>query len=171
MRKPVLLTSLALCAAITFAYADDPGRSTNSNSYYFYTKRLTTTDAGVVSVPSRFKLSVETSWRGIDAQGTDLPDNRVMMRLYDPDHNHTALTAQMDLETAEKLQRELAEIIAKKRQNPAFQYRPELYTPDKIPKGRFLGGDENGVAIIELTFPSGRTEVLNGPTSAPKKAK
>jgi len=150
IRKPVLLTSLALCAAITFAYAGTPERSAKSNSYYLYTKALTTTESGVVAVPSRFKWSIETSWSGIDAQGKDLPDTRVMMRLYDPDQNFTALTAQMDLETAEKLQRELGDIIAKKRQNADYQYRPQLYDSSLIPTGRITGIDNNGEAIIEL---------------------
>jgi hypothetical protein len=48
-------------------------------------------------------------------QGKPVPDSRVMLRRYDPDHNFNALTAQMGLETAETLQRELAGIIAKKR--------------------------------------------------------
>ena len=65
----------------------------------------------------------------------DLPDTRVMMRLYDPDHNFTALTAKMDLATAEKLQRELADIIAKKRKNADYQYRPQLYDSSLIPTG------------------------------------
>lgn len=91
--------------------------NTKSNSYYLYTKALSTTGAGVVAVPSRFKWSIETSWSGVDAQGKDLPDARVMMRLYDPAQNFTAITAQMDLETAETLQRKLADIIAKKREN------------------------------------------------------
>ena len=125
-----ILTSLALCAAIAVAYAEAPDRSTKGNSYHLYTKALTITDAGVVAVPSRFKWSVETSWSGIDAQGKDLPDTRVMMRLYDPDHNFTVLTAQMDLETAEKLQRELAKIIAKKRENPDYQYRPPHFNAE-----------------------------------------
>ena len=150
IQKPLLLISLALCAAITVAYAGTPEQSTKSNSYYLYTKALTTTDAGVVAVPSRFKWSIETSWSGIDVQGKDLPDTRVMIRLYDPDQNFTALTAQLDLETAEKLQRELADIIAKKRENPNYQYRPQLYDSSMIPTGRLKGVNKDGEAIIEL---------------------
>ncbi len=149
-QQPVLITSLALCAAITVAYAAAPERRTKGNSYYLYTKALTMTDAGVVTVPSRFKWSIETSWSGIDAEGKDLPDTRVMMRLYDPDQNFTALTAQMDLETAEKLQRELAEIIARKRENPNYQYRPQLYDSRLIPISEIKGVDKNGELIIEL---------------------
>ncbi len=171
-RKMVLVGSSVLIAAITVAFGGSPERVVNHNSYYLYTKALTTTDAGVVAVPSRFKWSVETSWRGMDAQGRDLPDKRVMLRLYDPDQNFTAITAQMDLETAEKLQRELSDIIAKKRQNPDFQYRPQLYDPSLIPAGEIKGVDEDGVAIIELTYPgSNRSEILRGPTSASKNAK
>jgi hypothetical protein len=125
-----ILTSLSLCAAIAVAYAAAPDRSTKGDSYHLYTKALTITDAGVVAVPPRFKWSVETSWNGIDAQGKDLPDTRVMMRLYDPDYNFTVLTAQMDLETAEKLQRQLADIIAKKRHNPDYQYRPPHFNAE-----------------------------------------
>ncbi len=150
LQRPFLLASLALCAAITVAYAAASERSTQGNSFYLYTNALTMTDAGVAAVPSRFKWSIETSWSGIDAQGKDLPDTRVMMRLYDPDHNFTALTAQMDLETAEKLQRELADIIAKKRQNPDYQYRPQLYDSSLIPTGEIKGVDKNGELIIEL---------------------
>ena len=91
-RKLSLLASLALFAAITVTYAGTPERRTKSNAYYLYTKALSTTDEGVVAVPSRLKWSIETSWSGIDAQGKDLPDTRVMLRLYDPDHNFTALT-------------------------------------------------------------------------------
>lgn len=121
-----------------------------SNSYYLYTKALSATESGVVAVPSRFKWSIETSWSGIDAQGKDLPDTRVMMRLYDPEHNFTALTAQMDLATAEKLQRELADIIAEKRKNADYQYRPQLYDSSLIPTGEIKGIDRNGELIIEL---------------------
>ena len=150
MKKHVLLISLTLCAAISVAYAATPERSTEGTSYYLYTKALPTTDAGVIAVPSRFKWSIETSWSGIDAQGNDLPDTRVMMRLYDPDQNFTALTAQMDLETAETLQRELARIIAKKRENADYQYRPQLYDSSLIPAGQIKGVDLNGDLIIEL---------------------
>ncbi len=121
-----------------------------SSSYYLYTRALSTTDAGVVAVPSRFKWSIETSWSGSDAQGKDLSDTRVMMRLYDPDHNFNAITAQMDLATAEQLQRELADIIAKKRKNADYQYRPQLYDSSLIPTGEIKGIDRNGELIIEL---------------------
>ncbi len=150
LRSPLLLTSLALFAAITVVYAGTQERSSQDNAYNLYTKALNTTDSGVAKVPSRYKWSVETSWSGIDAQGNDLPDTRVMMRLYDPDHNFTALTAQMDLETAETLQRELADIIAKKRQNPGYQFRPKLYDSSLIPVGEIKGLDSNGELIIEL---------------------
>ena len=121
-----------------------------SNSYYLYTKALSATESGVVAVPSRFKWSIETSWSGIDAQGKDLPDTRVLMRLYDLDQNSTALTAQMDLATAEKLQRELADIIAEKRKNADYQYRPQLYDSSLIPTGEIKGIDRNGELFIEL---------------------
>ena len=75
-RNPLLLTSLALCAAMTVAYAATHEHSSNGNSYYLYTKALTTTDAGVVPVPSRFKWSIETSWSGIDAQGERVQPGR-----------------------------------------------------------------------------------------------
>ena len=139
MQNLLLPASLTLCAAISVAYAATLERCTKSNSYYLYTKALSTTDNGVVAVPSRFKWSIETSWSGVDAQGKDLPDTRVMMRLYDPDRNFTALTAQVDLETAERLQRELADIIAKKRENADYQYRPQLYDSSLIPTGEIKG--------------------------------
>jgi hypothetical protein len=156
MKKPLLPISLTLCAAISVAYAATPERSTEGNEYYLYTKALPTTDAGVVAVPSRFKWSIETSWSGIDADGIGLPDTRVMMRLYDPDHNFTALTAQMDLETAETLQRELASVIAKKRENADYQYRPQLYDSSLIPTGQINGADVNGELIIELEPPKAK---------------
>ncbi len=150
MRKPTILLAFSACAVFTFAYAGTQDRSATGNSYHLYTGAFKPSDAGVVKVPSRFKWSVETSWRGTDIQGNNLPDTRVMVRLYDPDHNLTALTAQLDLETAERLQRELADIIAKKRQNPDFQHRPKLYDSSLIPTGRFKGITDNGEAIIEL---------------------
>ena len=149
-RKLTLVIALATCAAVTLANADPSEHTATDNSYYLFTGALKPSDAGVVEVPSRFKWSVETSWRGLDAQGNDLPDARVMLRLYDPDQNFTALTAQMDLETAEALQRNLAGIIAKKRKDPDYQHRPQLYDPSLIPTGRFKGIDENGKAIIAL---------------------
>ncbi|NLS92406.1 MAG: hypothetical protein GXX96_09605 [Planctomycetaceae bacterium] len=149
-RERVLVAFLVLFAVFTAAFAGSPERNAGSNSYYLYTRALTTTDDGVVAVPSRFRWSVETSWSGMDAQGRDLPDTRVMLRLYDPEHNFTAVTAQMDLETAEKLQRELADIIAKKRQNADYQHRPQLYDASLIPTGRITGIDSNGKAIVEL---------------------
>lgn len=150
IRKPTLLTALAICAAFTVAYAGTTEHGTIDNSYYLYTGAFKPSDAGVVAVPARFKWSVETSWRGLDAQGKNLPDTRVMVRLYDPDQNFTALTAQMDLETAEQLQRNLANIIAKKRKDPGYQHRPQLYDSSLIPTGRFKGVNKNGEAIIEL---------------------
>lgn len=149
-RKPAVLITLSVCAAFTVAYAGTKETCAPGNSYYLYTAALKPDDAGVVAVPSRFQWSVETSWRGPDAQGNNLPDTRVMLRLYDPDHNFTALTAQLDLQTAEQLQRQLADIIAKKRRNPDYQHRPQLYDPSQIPVGRFKGINEKGEAIIEL---------------------
>lgn len=145
---PVMV--LGLATSLTMAYAATNQSGGAANSYYLFTGALNPTDAGVAAVPSRFRWSVETSWRGTDLQGRDLPDDRVMLRLYDPDHNFTALTAQMNLETAEKLQRDLAHIIAKKRANPNFQHRPQLYDPNMIPTGRMQGIDKNNEAIIEL---------------------
>ena len=150
IRKPTILIALSACAVFTVAYAGTKEHSTTGNSYYLYTGAFKPSDAGVVAVPSRFKWSVETSWRGTDAQGNNLPDTRVMVRLYDPEHNFTALTAQLDLDTAERLQRDLADIIAKKRQNPDSQHRPQLYDSTLIPTGRFKGITESGEAIIEL---------------------
>lgn len=148
--KTTFLVGLILAAAISLASATTPISFTAGNAYYLYTSALSITDTGVVAVPSRFRWSVETSWSGINAQGKDLPDNRVMLRLYDPDHNFTALTAQMDLETAEKLNRDLADIIAKKRKDPDFQYRPQLHDSNLIPTGEIKGVDENGKLQIEL---------------------
>lgn len=125
----------------------------SGNSYHFFTGALRVDESGVVAVPSRFQWSVETCVAGFDLQAKPIPDSRVMLRLYDPDRNFTALTAQMDLATAEELQRELADVIAKKRDNPAFDHRPPLYDPSRIPLGRFKGIDEKGGAIIEREDP------------------
>jgi hypothetical protein len=119
------------------------------NSYYLYTSALRVDKSGVVAVPSRYQWSVETSWRGTDVKGNDLPDRRIALRLYDPTQNFTALTAQMDLETASKLHRDLGQIIARKQQDPNFQYRPQLYDTKDIPMRRVIGIDSNGVEILE----------------------
>jgi hypothetical protein len=173
-RKPLFVAFVSACGVLSAVVAAPPNakNASSRNSYYLFTKALHVDDTGVVAVPSRFKWSVETCVAGFDLQANPIADSRVMLRLYDPNENSTAITAQMNLETAEKLQRELADIIAKKRQNPDFDYRPQLYDPSLIPKGEIKGVDENGVAIIELTYPgSNRTEILRGPTSAPEKAK
>lgn len=152
-RKLFLVTPLILFGLLTIAYAAspvvNPQENQPTNSYYLYTNALEVSDSGVVSVPSRYQWSVETSWRGIDINGNELPDTRVMLRLYDPNHNFTALTAQMDLQTATKLQQELAAIIEKKKQNPAFQHRPKLYDDKDLPKMEIIGVDKDGVAILK----------------------
>jgi hypothetical protein len=119
------------------------------NSFYLYTKELLTDKDGVVEVPSRYQWSVETSWRGIDVHGNDLSDKRVMLRLYDPSHNFTALTAQMDLATAAKLQAELASIIAKKVENPSFQHRPQLWDSSEIPTTTVKEIKPDGEVVLE----------------------
>lgn len=154
----VLAIAVAAVTGIVLAQAPSDNRPTKApaehsetrNSYYLYTGALKQSEAGAVAVPARFQWSVETSWRGLDAQGKDLPDRRVLLRLYDPDRNFTALTAQLDLETAEKLQRDLAAMIAKKRQHPDFQHRPQLYDSSLIPTGKFKGVGKDGEAILEL---------------------
>jgi hypothetical protein len=174
LRKPLVVALVVACTVLTAVVAAPPTakNASSPNSYYLFTKALHVDDSGVVAVPSRFKWSVETCVAGYDLQANPIADSRVMLRLYDPDENFTAITAQMDLETAEQLQRELADIIAKKRQNPEFQHRPQLYDPSLIPLGEIKGVDEHGVAIIELRYPgSKRTEILKGPTSASEKAK
>lgn len=174
--RPLLLGMCALGCVFTVLYAASPRASEKTealgNSYYVYTKALRVDDSGVAAIPDRFQWSVETSWRGIDLEGKNLPDTRVMLRLHDPDHNFTAITAQMDLATATKLHQELGNLIARKLQDPDYQFRPQLYSSEKIPMGRIVGIDDNGVAIIELTCPgSDRTEILRGPTSASVEAK
>jgi hypothetical protein len=124
---------VAACGILTAVVAAPPNAT--SNAYYLFTKALHADDSGVVAVPSRYKWSVETCVVGFDSRTKPITDSRVMLRLYDPNENFTALTAQMDLETAEKLQRELADLIAKKRQNPEFQYVPQLYDSSLIPRG------------------------------------
>lgn len=151
-RSGIVVIMLVLCFFLTAAYADVPEAALLGNSYHLYTGAFERSDGGVFAVPSRFKWSVETSWRGVDVQGKDLPDSRVTLRLYDPDQNFTAITAQMDLETAEKLQRNLAEIIAKKRQDPSYQHRPQLYDPKLIPKGRLKIDNEKGTGTLEFEY-------------------
>ncbi len=148
-RRFVFLILIAACGVLAAVRAADQQPQLLGNSYYVYTSALTIDESGVVPIPSRFQWSVETSWRGTDVNGNDLPDSRVLLRLYDPDHNFTALTAQMDLETAAKLQQELAAIIAKKRQDPTFQHRPQLYESKDIPTKRVVGVDDKGTAIVE----------------------
>jgi len=130
---PVAFGFVVACGIFTTVFAAAP--NSTSNSYYLFTKALHVDGSGVVAVPSRYKWSVETCVVGFDSRIKPITDSRVMLRLYDPNENFTALTAQMDLETAEKLQRELADLIAKKRQNPEFQYVPQLYDPSLIPSG------------------------------------
>ena len=151
-RRHLLVAAVAFCGALTVVVAAQPTEKNvgSGNSYHFFTKALHVDDAGVVAVPSRFKWSVETSVAGFDLQGNPIADSRVMLRLYDPNENFTAITAQMDLETAERLQRELTDIIAKKRQNPGYQYRPQLFDPSLIPTSEIKGVDNNGPLIIEL---------------------
>ncbi|QDU09406.1 hypothetical protein V202x_27810 [Gimesia aquarii] len=147
-----LFGPLVVCALFTVLYAAPPTTNktkTHGNSYNMYTSALHVDDSGVVAIPARYRWSVETSWRGIDLNGKNLPDTRVMLRLHDPNHNFTALTAQMDLATAAKLHHELGNIIVKKLQNPDFQYRPQLYRPDQIPTKRIIGIDTKGTAIVE----------------------
>lgn len=114
-----------------------------------YTSALAVSDSGVVTIPSRYRWSVETGTRGIDHNGRYLPDGRVQLRLHDPDHNFSAFMAQMDLATAAKLHHELGNIIVKKLQDPNFQHRPQLYRPDQIPTKRIIGIDAKGAAILE----------------------
>jgi hypothetical protein len=135
-----------LCATTTLA---DQQSGITGNAYYFFTKSLKVDDSGVACIPSRFQWSVETSFRGVDLDGNDLRDARVTLRLYDPDHNFTALTAQMDLATADKLQQQLATIVAMKRRDPTFQHRPQLYAPRDIPQKRLSGVDGSGKPNFE----------------------
>ncbi|MFT5527325.1 MAG: hypothetical protein ACI9HK_005307 [Pirellulaceae bacterium] len=157
VRKPMVLAVLALSGLLTAAFAGPHSNNKNAasgNSYYLYTKALQVTDSGVALVPERFKWSVETSWSGVDVQGNNLPDTRVMLRLYDPAHNFTAVTAQLDLATAQKLHNELGNIIMKKLQNPNFQHRPQLYESKDIPTKRIAGIDANGTVIVEDVQPA-----------------
>lgn len=114
--KPLLVGLIAFCGVLTVVVAASPTakNASSGNSYYLFTKALHVDDLGVVAVPSRFKWSVETSFSGVDVQGNNLPDSRVMLRLYDPDQDFTVLTAQMDMATAARLHHELGEIIVKK---------------------------------------------------------
>lgn len=151
-RKPLIVAVVAAFGVLSAVVAAPPIAKTDSsrNSYHLFTKALHVDGNGVATVPSRFKWSVETCVAAFDFQGNPIADSRVMLRLYDPNENFTTFTAQMDLETAEKLQRELADIIAKKRQNPGYQYQPQLYDPGLIPTGEIRGVDKNGQLIIEL---------------------
>jgi uncharacterized protein len=153
LRKPTFFAALALLGTLAVALAETPAgkepAATGFNAYYLYTGALEVSNAGVAHVPSRFQWSAESSFSGQDARGKDLPDSRIMLRLYDPDHNFTALTAQMDLATAAKLHHELGEMLAKKREDPSFQHRPRLYDPKDIPTKRFVGVDEDGNVIVE----------------------
>lgn len=148
MNRPTL-AMIGLCA-LTAASASPPIATSLSNSYHVFTRSLDLDDSGVGEIPSRFRWSVETCTVTVGPQGHVVHDSRVMLRLYDPEQNFTALTAQMDLNTAENLQRQLAELIALKRKNPSFQRTPKLYESDMIPVGRITGVDGNGKVTVEL---------------------
>ncbi|WP_339730563.1 hypothetical protein [uncultured Gimesia sp.] len=151
--SPSLFSSLAVCGVLTVVFAGSPSTTENpntqGNSYNMYTSALRVSDSGVVTIPSRYRWSVETSWQGIDLNGRNLPARRVQLRLHDPNHNFSAFMAQMDLATAAKLHHELGNIIVKKLQDPNYQYRPQLYRPDQIPTKRIIGIDASGTAIVE----------------------
>jgi hypothetical protein len=144
---------ILLCGLITVVYAAtltaNDHTKTQGNSYNMYTGAFRVVDSGVVTIPSRYQWSVETSWRGIDLAGKNLPDTRVMLRLHDPHKNFTALTAQMDLATAAKLHHELGNLIVKKLQNSNHQSRPQLFRPDQISIKKIIGIDANGNKIVE----------------------
>jgi len=154
--KCPLVALLAFCGLLTIAIAAPLATksSPGGNFYYMYTKALHVDNAGVVSIPSRFKWSVETGFPGVNDQGNISPDTRVQLRLYDPNNNFTALIAQMDMATAARLHHDLGDLIAKKLENPGFEHHPQLYDPKLIPKGNFKGIDENGKVIIELEYPT-----------------
>ena len=161
LRQLPFVALIAICVILTAAVAAPPTTQSGNhgNSYLFYTKALPVDHAGLAEVPSRFQWSVETGSSGFDIKGNPLPDPRIMLRLYDPDQPYTtALTAQMDLETAAKLHHELGGILVKKLENPNFHHRPQYYNPQKIPTGRFKGIDERGKAIIELEYPTRQPE-------------
>lgn len=144
-----ILVGVVATGGVLSVYAASPTGKMPGNSYCVYTKALNVDGSGVAVVPPEFQWSVETSWSGVDAQGNNLPDQRVMLRLYDPNHNFTALTAQMDLTTAAKLHQELGDIIGNKRRDQNFEHRPQLYDSKNIPTMRVIGVDKNGVAIVE----------------------
>lgn len=160
--RPTLLGLLALGSLLTAVYAAAPGKPEKTaalgNSYYVYTKALRVEDSGVVAIPARFQWSVETSVAGFDAQGNPLPDSRVMLRLYDPDQNFSALTAQMDLATAARLHHELGEVIIKKLQDPDYQKQVPLYAPQHLPTKRIIGVDTMGTAIVEDAPPPAKQD-------------
>ena len=163
-RKTLCLLGAVACVAATFAIGEHPNheRGGAGNSYSLFTKELSVDDRGVAKVPSRFRWSVETNVAGFDAHGNTIPDARVMLRLYDPDRNFTAMTAQMDLPTATRLHQELGEVIAAKSRDTRYQ-KPfrHHYGQNLLPVGEMRGVDENGVAIIEFTYP-GSTAAASG---------
>ena len=134
-RKPLVVALVAFCGVLTVVVAAPPTAKNASagNSYYLFTKALHVDNSVVVPVPSRYEWSVETCVAGFDLQGNPIPDSRVMLRLFDPNENFTAITAQMGLETAEKLQRELTDIIAEtpKSRLPASAATLRSDTPTK----------------------------------------
>lgn len=146
------VVTFVLCGllAVVLAGPATSPHGTRVNSFYLFTKALKVDEEGVAEVPSRYKWSVETSFSGVDVTGRGLPDSRIMLRLYDPDQNFTALTAQMDLETATKLHHELGDILVKKLQDPLYKQEPTFYDSKNLPVGRFKGIDKNGKAIIEI---------------------
>lgn len=152
--KRVIVVGAIVGASVMGLWAAErtgnPQASPLGNSYYLYTGRLSPSESGVVAIPAGYVWSVETSWRGIDLQGNNLADTRIMLRLHNPDENFSAITAQMDLATAAKLHHELGEIIIKKLQDPAFQDRLHVGSAEQgNPNRTVVGTDADGAAIFK----------------------
>lgn len=146
---PSVCAVVVVCMLLSTLPADTPTWIAKGNTWNMYTSALQVSDSGVVSIPSRYRWSIETGMRGIDANGKRLPDGRILLRLHDPDHNFSCFIAQMDLATAAKLHHDLGEMLIKKLEDPGYMYKPKLYRPDQIPTKRIIGIDAKGNAILE----------------------
>lgn len=153
LSKTALIVTMSLVVGHAIAQAATPDKRTpKPSASYVYTKALTIDESGVAKLPSTYVWSIETSWSGIDANGRNLPDTRVMLRLHDPKLGFSAMTSQIDLGTAERIHRELGKIIVAKRKNPDYQDRshfgPHANHPG-VPIMQIIGVDSNGVAILK----------------------
>lgn len=166
-----LLSTLTVPVLVTAVFAVAWGSATQrldpENAYYLYTATQQPSPNGVFRIPSRYQWSVETCGQRRNAQGQTVPDDRIMLRLYDPENPVTAMIAQMNQETAEQLRQDLTKVINGRQRDPGFQHRPQLHQPGSLPKGELVSIDASGAVTVKLTYPdSNRVEFITGPPAS-----